>query len=318
MAEQNAKITIAKQLKSELSNIQYSDTELKGLVSGFVRNGGTFSLGANNSSLLRVKTEIASAARIVYKVFKNAYKLDTHIVYENNNKFSKKIVYTVVASGNVLDIVEDLEIRKDLMECNVEKMLTLPYIRGFIAGCFIGSGSLSDPNKSYYIEISFNDMEVANTVKNRLNSLYLDIDDLEHYNWKTIQRRNHAVLYMKKSEYISNFLSYLGATNIMLQFETIRIERDYYNNENRLIICDSHNYSKAALKGQENIDLINKVLKVRSLEYFDSKVQALIKLRLEFPDASYSELSDRLRQMGVSMSKSSINNAFNKLKEIVK
>lgn len=309
--------TISRDFKFEISSLKYNHQECLALLSGFLITNGNVSLKGKNLFSLSIKTEVAGVARLIFNIFKNELNLEsTHILYENKSNFNKKrIVYKVLAENVTLEIVEKLELMKDLMMTLPIEMTSKDHIRGFCAGCFLGSGSLADPEKNYYIEITFKEREICEFVCDRLNNLYKELEFVYQYSFKTIERRNKFVLYMKRGENIADFIKFLGCSGVLLKFEEIRIEKDYYNSENRYDNFLVANYQRAIKSAQEQVEMINRVLKKIPLSYFDEKEQAIINSRLENPEGTYKELINYMyEKYGVISNKSKINQVFNKLK----
>lgn len=78
-------------------------------------------------------------------------------------------------------------------------------------------------------------------------------------------------MYLKKSLQIGNFLAYINAITAMLNYENIRLTRDYNNNDNRVTICYSANYEKALKNGINNIKDIKIVEKCYGLQNFSER-----------------------------------------------
>ena len=64
-------IAFAKRVKTEIATNSYDTEQKKYILSGFIRNGATFSLGKTPS--LSLRTEIASVAKLLYACLKDAY-----------------------------------------------------------------------------------------------------------------------------------------------------------------------------------------------------------------------------------------------------
>ena len=109
------KENFTRSVKNELASYSYEKEELKYILSGFARNGGTFSIGKNPT--LHLRTEIASVAKILYRALKECYGLSPRIAYEKVTRFKRGIAYRVVVSSPELyHIMEDLEVLKDGIE----------------------------------------------------------------------------------------------------------------------------------------------------------------------------------------------------------
>ena len=132
---------------------------------------------------------------------------------------------------------------------------------------------------------------------------------------KIIKRRNQYVVYLKKAQEIADFLAGIGATNSYLEFENIRMTRDFYNIDNRINNCDIANSVRtnvAALEQLKDIEILDKYLGLGRLE---SDLYILANLRLENPEDSLRELARKFNEKTEkNISKSGINHLFIKLK----
>ena len=137
-------------------------------------------------------------------------------------------------------------------------------IAGYIAGTFLASGSVNSPKTTnYHLEVSVNGENYARWLQ-KLFGKYkkLDIEP------KIIKRRDKFVLYIKKSEQISNFLIVVGAPVTCMEFEDERVERDYYSSANRVANFDEANMTRASLNGKrqaKEVKFIDDVLGIHNL-----------------------------------------------------
>lgn len=299
------KENFTRSVKNELASYSYEKEELKYILSGFARNGGTFSIGKNPT--LHLRTEIASVAKILYRALKECYGLSPRIAYEKVTRFKRGIAYRVVVSSPELyHIMEDLEVLKDGIERMVPKAgLRKNNFRFLLIGVFLSSGSVNNPTTSktsYFLEMSFNSKNDAMAIKRKL----LTFKEEKTMSFKMIKRREKQVLYLKRSDQISVFLSFIGATSAMFSFENARIMKEDININNRLSICDSANYGKTLSTAKKDIEGIKRLLKTKPLPLFDKKTQDVITVRLEHADFNYREIAEYLSQCGTPISKSGV------------
>jgi len=129
-----------------------------------------------------------------------------------------------------------------------------------------------------------------------------------------VERRNKNVVYIKSGEDIANFLILIGANDSLMEFENERINRDYFNNFQRLENINIANEQKTLAVAQKQIEAIRYIL--------DRKLEHLLKeedlevamLRMELQDASLNELANEyFNRTGVLLSKSGIRHRFNKI-----
>ena len=104
----------------------------------------------------------------------------------------------------------------------------------------------------------------------------------------------------------------MGATNTTLEFESIRIDRDFSAIGNRLQNLDYANYNKTTSSSKKQIKDIKIIDQVLGIEHVQNKKQqALMRIRLQHDDASLSELAKLLSdELGEPVSRSNINHLF--------
>lgn len=178
--------------------------------------------------------------------------------------------------------------------------------RAFVMGAFLASGSLSDPDKSYHLEIVAANKRVAELIRD----IFLEFDVKS----KILKRKESFVLYIKNSEVISQALLVIDASNALIRFTNVKIEKNFKNDVNRRVNFESSNICKAANAAStqvRDIELIDKKIGISSLPV---NLQEVAILRLENRELSLNELSD----ISGTLSKSCINHRLRKLKEIAK
>ena len=89
---------------------------------------------------------------------------------------------------------------------------------------------------NYHLEISVANEELALFIQYLMNTFEL--------NAKIITRRTRYIIYIKSAEKIGDFLGLVGASSSYMSFESIRIDRDFINNINRLENCEIANEMK--------------------------------------------------------------------------
>ena len=177
----------------------------------------------------------------------------------------------------------------------------------FVRGMFAAKGSINDPRKEcYHFEISCKKESVANTIMNILG--------LKGIMSKLIMKYSNYLVYIKKSENISNALALIGANSGVFYFEDSRIYRDFVNTANRLANCDVANARRSASSCEKQLAMIQII---REYGYFNKmpvRLQSIAKMREEYPDSSLEELSEFSDKMfGKTLSKSGISHCFRDL-----
>lgn len=301
-----AKVSFTQKVKEEITTLPFSDEHMRALLSAFVRINGSLSYYEGQSRII-LKTENAKIAKYIYHAIDRLYGIVPKFAYSKTMNFKKKLSYSVIVNeGDYL--IGDLEI--NFLDGKISKNIVGndDKISGYVSGAFLASGSVNSPkNSNYHLEVSLNNENYAKW----FSKLLLKYKATE-FTPKIIKRRNAYVVYLKKSQQVVDFLSMMGTTNATLEFENIRIDREFSSIGNRLQNLDSANYTKttsAASKQINDIQIIDKVLGIKNVQ--NEKQRELMKIRLEHDDYSLLELANELSEvLGTPVSKSNINHLF--------
>ena len=298
-------------VKHEIASNSFDGVKLRALLSAFCRINGKLSI-VNGESKIILQTENAKVAKFMFVSFQNRYNISPRFAYLKNMHFKKNTIYNVILEQKVDDIIDDLEIL-DYESKVVSFVRSEDSLCGFLIGSFLATGSVNNPQSSnYHLEISTSDENLANYILNIMQRVRTT-----EFTPKIIKRRNHYVVYLKKSEQIANLLIYLSASQTCLEYEDYRINRDFINNDNRLQICTDANVKRtvdSAQKQIEDIKFINSKTGIKNIG--NPKATELALLRLENEEASMADLAEMLQEkLDKPVSKSSVNHLFRYIKE---
>ncbi|MCI8509508.1 MAG: DNA-binding protein WhiA [Lachnospiraceae bacterium] len=179
--------------------------------------------------------------------------------------------------------------------------------KAFIRGMFLATGSVNDPNKAYHFEIVVHNREMAETVKEVINSFSLDA--------KVVKRKKYYIVYLKEGSMIVDILNIMEAHISLMDMENIRILKDMRNDINRRVNCETANIKKTVNAARRQIEDIEYIEKTKGLKYLNDSLRQLAELRLEEPDANLSELGEMLNP---PVSKSGVNHRLRKISNIAK
>lgn len=305
-------------VKNEISRIIPEDDRCKKAeLSGMIRVGGSITIGSKMQMALEMRTENAATARKFLTMVKTAYGIETEINILRRNRLKKNNIYIVkiTDSENAKGLLVDLGISDDgflvnsgiSQGVNPEIFAELPCKRAFIRGLFLGSGSVTDPDLGYHLEVVFGSRDIAQV----LVDLLADFD----LSAKITQRKNTYLAYLKESEQISTFLSIIEAHNALFSLENTRIQKEMRNQVNRLVNCETANMNKsidAAFRQIDNIEVIDNML---GLDKLPDNLKELAFLRLENPDKTLKELGEMLNP---PVGKSGVNHRMRKIESIAK
>lgn len=300
-------MTFSSTVKEEVSRLDTTKAENISELSAIVRN----SANINNGILIHLENNFV--ARRIYKLIKMLYET-TPVITVRKKYFSNGLSYILDVRNKSLEILEDLSIIDNGNYLSIPKEYIISdeeVIRAYLRGLFVVSGSVNDPKTSrYHLEFVVDSNDYALFIKSLLDSYNL--------NAKIIKRTKNYTVYIKEAEKISDFLRVIKAYNAVMYFEDIRIYRDHKNMTNRLNNCEQANVDKTFLTASKQIKDIEKLKEYDMIDLLDSKLQEVIKYRLEYPESSLQELSEIISlETGTHITKSGLNHRFRKIKEIV-
>ena len=296
-------------IKNEICNIDYSDSEMMSELSAILNIGVKI-----YDDRFEIYSENVSVARRIYKLLKDIYhiQIDMDNTSINSLRGNKLVLLTVKDKFEV--ILDDLCILKN----NDRLYVPLDYLvdeqtdkMAYIRGSFMICGSINDPKTSrYHAEFVIQNEETAEYLNNLLNELYL--------NSKVIKRDKNYMVYIKEAEKISDLIRMLNATTSLFYYEDIRIYRDHKNMTNRLNNCEQANVDKSISASNEQLELISKLKELIDFDLLDEKIQTICIYKEKYPETSMGELAEIISsETEKPITKSCINHRFRKIKEMV-
>lgn len=174
--------------------------------------------------------------------------------------------------------------------------------RAYLRGAYLCSGSITDPEKSYHLEIVCKDEKLADNISELFATF-----DIES---KLTMRGKYYVEYIKDSSKIVLALNICEATVALMEYENAIIMKEMRNSINRQNNCDVANLNKTVSAAQEAISDIQKLVGTQEYENLPDSIKEVARLRVEYPDASLKELGEMLDP---PLGKSGVNHRLRKL-----
>lgn len=298
-------MSFAASVKNELATVEAKS--IKDELKALLKTSGNISI-VNQKMAIIFKTDYSKIAYRVFKEIHQLYNCKPIASICQTMKLKKNKTYVLKIEENVNIILEDLNLLA--MDNIHESIKSNDSVTSFLAGCFMACGSVNDPQSTnYHLELPFLDLSFAKEV--------LKIIEKKKLSPKIIRRRNYFVVYLKRSQEIADFLALINATKCYFDFEQYRIIRDLYNSNNRVANCDIANFVKTNLAANEQIKNINIIKEKVGLNMLDENLQIVAKLRVENPESSLNELTEKYNELtNTNISKSSFNRMLEKIKNI--
>lgn len=282
-----------------------------------VKTAGTLDIRGKDGISLVVVTESPSVAKSVVKLSRDLFDIPGNLsVYrkgdlKKNNRYEIRIPYQervkrvlyylgfIDETGEWLDFSGG-KLNPDITERECCK-------RAYLAGAFMGSGSVNDPGKSYHLEITAGIKEHAVFLREVLAELGISSG--------ICLRKNRYVVYVKNADLIGEFLLQTGAHQAYLSMESSRTTRDIRNKLNRRENCELANIDRAVDSAILQKQAILKIAAKVGLDSLSPGLKQAAELRLANTEASIGELA---AMADPPVGKSGMNHRLNKLKEIAK
>jgi cell division protein WhiA len=298
-------------VKEELTTKPYDDARRLAIFAGFVKANGRY-VFSKRMAKLTLSTPYAKIAQFLYQTSKTVLKLSPSFEYRQSPRFSQRQTYWIVFTKDVDRLLETIHLDfASSSDHYLKQFASIDMIAGYLTGLFLASGSVNNPSSSHY------HLEMTSDDEDFLTSIQLLLKKVKtlRFSFKLLPRKGKYLLYLKKSDQIADFLIFLGATDATLEFENVRVARDFNNSENRLQICENANMVKtiaAAKKQRAMILFIDKTVGLKQLD--NPKLAYLCRLRLKHDSSSLEELaammSDYYKKV---ISKSQLNHLFRSL-----
>lgn len=179
-------------------------------------------------------------------------------------------------------------------------------IAAFLRGAFLSCGVAMDPRKAYHLEF-------AVPYRNLANGLYTLLLEVSAFpvTPSLSTRKGGYVVYLKEGGQIEDLLTYLGAPLTAMELMQVRMYKEAKNDINRKANFETANMDKTISASARQIAAIAAISDGPGLDSLPEGLRELAVFRLENPDMTLRELSQRL-----GISRSGVNHRLQRLLEI--
>ena len=177
--------------------------------------------------------------------------------------------------------------------------------KAYIRGIFLGCGTISEPRSGCHMEFILKSQQLANDLRKLINTF----DDM---NANQTQRKNDYIVYLKKSDYISDLMSIMGSDDSVLEFESVRINRGIRRDTQRILNCDSANMDRTLSASEEQLEWIRIIRQAGDFDAMPEALQEVAIIREERPEASLTEIGEALK---IPIKKPGVSKRFARIKE---
>ncbi len=250
---------------------------------------------------IRIVTEHEGFARRLPQLFKKAF----HITFDQlPQEGEEKRNFYLTEEGKLEAIADAFGVERGGLAHHINfGILEDDCCRlAFLRGVFLAGGSVTDPLKDYHLELVTSHLSVSR----ELISL---MGEAGFYPKETKRKANY-IAYFKKSGYIEDFLTAIGAPIAAMDMMNAKVEKTLRGSVNRRVNCDAANLDKAVEAAQLQIECIRQLDRLGLLESQPEKLQETARLRLEFPFHTLIQLAE---EHNPPLTKSALNHRLRKL-----
>ena len=314
-------LSFSSSVKNELCRVEIAGRCcLLSELAAVVRISGVISFNTKGEANIKVVTENAAFARKLFTNIKKIYNIYPEVVARKSKKLKKHTSYILVITDLIgaRQVLEDINMTArnkrgasflnsaaDSSLFGDDKFKKPCCKKAYLRGAFLSGGSISDPEKTYHLEISNHSREAAAQIQMLMNGFGL--------NAKIVKRKGTYVTYLKEGENIVDFLNIIGAHASLLELENVRILKEMRNNVNRIVNCETANLEKTVTASVRQVENIKYIRDTLGFDNLPDNLREVAELRLNYSDANLKELGQMLSP---ALGKSGVNHRLRKLDEI--
>ena len=283
-------------------------------MAAIVHYHGQLKRGDEGQLQLQITTENQAVLRKCFTLLNKTFNINTTEKEKECLHNQKTSVYTIVLEREeeilnifrMIKLIDGEGVLHDLKDIiNPEILKQSCCQRAFLRGAFLCVGSMSDPGKSYHLEMVCNNRFQAEQIKDVLLMFELDA--------KIVLRKKYFVVYLKEGSNIVDFLNICEAHVALMDFENLRIVKEMRNSINRRVNCETANIAKTVNAATKQIEDIIFIRDYVGFSELPDNLREMAQIRLDYPEATLKELGQYLDP---PVGKSGVNHRLRKLCEI--
>lgn len=277
---------------------------------------GSASVAPGSGANIRITTENAAFARRIYSNIRKLCAIYPEVTIRKSEKLKKHVSYMLFITP-AIGSAKLLEQAGVTLKAGAAGQATEIVLSGkgslksqccrkaFLRGAFLAGGSISDPEKTYHLELTSRTRPQAQELGRILGSFRLKA--------RIIMRKGSFVTYLKEGENIVDFLNIIGAHSALMELENVRILKGMRNTVNRIVNCETANLGKTVNASIRQVENIKYIAENIGLDRLPEGLRDIAELRLEYNDANLVELGQLLTP---PIGKSGVNHRLRKLDRI--
>ena len=261
--------------------------------------------GAFHSRQVKIVTECGALKERLPVLFRRAFKLSFDQIPEAGEGKGAFLIEDQAKLRGIFDALA-LEWGASMsLHINLALLEEDHCREAFLRGAFLAGGSVTDPMKSYHLELATSHYHVGRELPALLREA--------GFAPKETARKGNFVIYFKQCDHIEDLLTFLGAPVSAMAVMNAKLERDLRGSVNRQVNCDSANLDKTVAAAREQLSAIRRLRESGRLDGLPDKLREAARLRAENPELNLSQLAALCEP---AVSKSAFNHRMRKLMEL--
>lgn len=248
-----------------------------------------------NEKNITVRLEKKEYCEFVSKLVCEFFGREPNISAPKNGGRCKEMTFESKSAAKYVTSIADED---DLFENKCQGCAS-----AFLKGVFLACGSISDPEKQYLLELSPSQ-----------NIDFIERLLINHsLSPRVTSRGGKKGIYFKRASEIEDFCGFVGLTEAMFDITNTQIEREFLNNANRSVNCETNNISKSVSASGRQIAAIKALIEHNLLSNLPDELEYTARIRVENESLSLSQLS---KLFVPPISKSGLSHRLSKIIEI--
>jgi len=203
-------MSFTEQVKNELARVVRPDKESRsGELLALLRMGGAIVTGAQGKKGVEFSTGNSAVARRVLVCLKKDFNLMPSAMVRQGRKLRKKNVYTLTVrpSADSLRFLGEMGLDPLMDIRDAGRLVSAEERRSYLAGAFLGGGTVSRPQGDYHLELVTQSLRFAGELIAVMRSFKL--------NARMTDRKNDYIVYIKGGDDVGSFFQIFGFTFIL-------------------------------------------------------------------------------------------------------
>ncbi len=308
-------MSFSRTTKDELAHIDTVKDHCKlAETAGFIRMCGRLEMAGGGKFTIIMPAETPAIARHFKMMVKSYFDVDAEIEVEKANGLKKGNIYNLRVAPDSKSEAMLLEMgimmiragRSCLADGISENIIKNKCCRrAYLRGAFLASGTVTDPEKGYHLEIGCGSEATANDLR-RLIKTFTDLYP------KVRRRKNSWSVYLKGGGQILDMLAIMEAHSQYLAYDNVMMIKEVRNRANRASNCDSANVDRMLRASARQTEAIKRIEAAGGLDSLPWELQEVALLRLDHPDSTYEEIG---KMLDPPVGRSGISKRFRKIVE---